>query len=105
MARFYVGDVVYTTDRWHNAGTGRPHLVICAKDGRYGIVPLTHTRQGNWVTEELGGGTYLAAVDFRTGRPTAQWATDTQITLGRRQLADATITAALAEYRRATARR
>lgn len=99
MADFYTGDVVYTTDRWHGA-TRRPHLVITVKGDRIGIVPLTHTRQGQYEITGLGGGTYIAARHFRTGRPNTAWATVADLELGRRQLDDAEITAALAETRR-----
>ncbi|MCE2839445.1 MAG: hypothetical protein LW834_21260 [Cyanobium sp. 49614_E6] len=69
MARFYVGDVVYTTDQWHTAGTLRPHFVIKVMgEGRLWVVPLSHTAQGQWTTDELGGGTYIGPRDFRTGR-------------------------------------
>lgn len=103
MAAFYTGDVVYTTDQWHDAGTLRPHLVIKVMgEGRLWVVPLSHTPQGQWTTDELGGGTYLGPRDFRTGRR-ADFVLDTATApceLGRRQLSDAAIDGALAEVRR-----
>ena len=103
MSRFYVGDVVYTTDHWHTAGTLRPHFVIKVMgEGRLWVVPLSHTAQGQWTTDELGGGTYIGPRDFRTGRR-ADFVLDTTTApceLGRRQLTDAAISGALDEVRR-----
>ena len=95
---FYTGDVVWVTDTITNKGR-RPHLIITMKGG-IGVVPLTHTPQGEWKTNELGGGTYIAAIDWRTGKSNALWVTADQCELYRKQLRDETITEALHEVAR-----
>jgi len=103
MADFYTGDVVFTTDKWHNNGTLRPHLVIkVLDDNRLWVVPFSHNQQGEWSTDELGGGTYLATCNLRTGARNdfVIDPTSTSCELGRRQLSDNAITSALAEVRR-----
>jgi hypothetical protein len=108
VTTFYAGDVVYTTDQWHTTGTLRPHFVIKVMgEGRLWVMPLSHTRQGQWTTEELGGGTYLAPVHFQT-RQRADFVLDTAThpcELGRRQLTQEAVTGALAEVRRVLAAR
>ena len=95
---FYTGDVVWVTDTLTNKGR-RPHLIITMKGG-IGVVPLTHTQQGRWTTNELGGGTYIAARNQRTGELNTLWVTADQCELYRKQLRDETITAALKEVAR-----
>jgi|DEB0MinimDraft_10_1074344.scaffolds.fasta_scaffold98676_2 mRNA-degrading endonuclease toxin of MazEF toxin-antitoxin module len=100
MTRFYTGDVVWVTDTLTHKGR-RPCLVITVKaDGRYGVCPLTHTRQGKWSTNELGGGTYVAAVNRITRGTNTRWVTADALELYKTQLTNEAITAALNEVRR-----
>lgn len=94
------GQVVYYADRYHAGTTGRPHLVVQVEGTAAHVVALSHSRQGQWVTDELGGGSYLAGRHFRTGRWTGEWVEATALGTSRRQLTAATREAALDEAAR-----
>ena len=95
----YVGDVVWVTDTITNKGR-RPHLVIALQDEWVGVCPLTHTPQGRWTTNELGGGTYIAAANHRTRMGNTTWVDYEACELYRKQLTHPTIEAALKEVAR-----
>ena len=78
-------------------------LVNDIEDGMIQVVPLTHRPQGQWTTNELGGGTYLAPVHFRTGEANLTWVQPQQCELYAKQLRDETITEALREVDRLVA--
>lgn len=98
---FRLGQVVMHGDLWHADRTGRrPHLVVGIKGGRYHLVALTHTRQGRLEIDGLGGGTYVAGLDFRTGRWTGRFVDADGIGHYATQLGTTERTAALAEATR-----
>ena len=103
MTDFYTGDIVFTC--CHLTGKAfRPHIVTnVTKDGRVALCPLTHTPQGRYEITELGGGTYLAAVDKFTRQINLRFTeAGEDVRLGRpnQQISDEAITAALAEIKR-----
>ena len=102
---FFVGDVVWVTDQWHQrrGRNRRPNMINDIQDGMIQVVPLTHRPQGQWTTNELGGGTYLAPVHFRTGEANLTWVQPQQCELYAKQLRDETITEALREVDRLVA--
>lgn len=68
------GQVVVGPDRHHDDGSGRrPYLILQIADGMAYVIEFSHSRQGQWMTDELGGGSYLATRDFRTGQWMGQW--------------------------------
>ena len=92
-----VGLVVYKNDQFGH-GSRRAYLVVSVDAcRRYQVVPFSHTPQGLFSTDELGGGTYVAGKDFRTGRWTGTWVGRDEIRVGsrRRQMTAATASSAL----------
>ena len=62
-----MGQIVMAPDQWHN-GALRPHIVVGRRGDQYHVVPLTHTPQGQFSTEKLGGGTFIAGFDRLNGK-------------------------------------
>ena len=88
---FTAGDVVAATDRHHTARKGfRPHLVLDQQGNRVYVVAITHSPQGWWATDQLGGGSYLALRDFKTGRWLGRWISVENCWMHRLQLSDTT---------------
>jgi hypothetical protein len=61
-----MGQVVMAPDQWHN-GALRPHVIVGRRGTDYHVVPLSHTPQGQFCSERLGGGTYIAAFNKFNG--------------------------------------
>ena len=98
---FKVGEVVMHGDLWHTDRTGRrPHLVVGIRGNDYHLVALSHSRQGQLEIDGLGGGTYVAGIDFRTGYWTGRMVAAAGIDTYCRQLSATERTAALAEATR-----
>ena len=97
---FVAGQVVYYHDRYHTSTAGRPYLVAQVKGTAAHIIALTHSPQGQWATDELGGGTYLAGIDFHTRRWTGEWVEAADLRTDPRQLTAETREAALDEAAR-----
>ena len=61
-----LGQIVMAPDQWHN-GALRPHIVVGRRGTTYHVVPVSHTPQGRFHTNELGGATYFAGFNKFTG--------------------------------------
>lgn len=80
-----MGQIVMAPDQWHN-GALRPHIVVGRRGNDYHVVPLTHTPQGQFRTERLGGGTYIAAFNKFTGGWNGFFTAEHTLTTYQRQL-------------------
>ena len=81
------GQVVIGPDRYHEDGSGRrPYLVLQVAGDQAYVVEFSHSPQGDWVTDELGGGSYLALWDFRSGEWLGRWVAVAHCDRYRRQL-------------------
>ena len=91
----FAGQVVIAYDMHHEGRRRRPHLIY-EVDGDWAYVAeLTHTPQGEWATDELGGGTFLALWDFRTREWMPRWVHTSTLDRYGVQLTDRTREAAL----------
>ena len=93
-----MGQVVMAPDQWHN-GALRPHIIVGRRGTDYHVVPLTHTPQGQFCTDKLGGGTYIAAFNKFTAGWNGFFTAGALLSTYQRQLGSDT-QAALAEVNR-----
>ena len=93
-----MGQIVMAPDQWHN-GALRPHIVVGRRGTDYHVVPVTHTPQGQFCTEKLGGGTYIAGFNKFNGSWNGFFTADSTLTTYQCQLG-ADVQPALAEVNR-----
>jgi hypothetical protein len=100
---YYEGQIIIAADSHHRddpSYTGRrPHIILQIHGDQLYIAELSHTRQGEWKTDELATSrhtwSYLALTDFRTGEWRPAWISASQTDGYYRQLSESTREAAL----------